>query len=445
MTADLTKDSPMKLIVQFAIPFLIGNLFQQFYSFADTLIVGKFLGSNAIAEIGATASIMHFSIGSIAGLMAGFSAITGQKYGGGDIAGIRKSFGISITLTTLFTAVMMLFCLGFINPILGFLNTPSDILQGAHDYIFWIFVGLFASSMFNLLSAMMRALGNSLVPIVFLVIACVVNIILDILFIAVFDSGVAGAGIATFIAQFISAVLCYIYIFKKIPELKVSVKDLVPERTMTVDLLKIGIPMFILNAVICGGDIISNSVNNGLGTLYVASLTASGKIINFIFLPISSFGTALGVYVAQNYGAGEYKRIIKGSNQCMVLCNLWTLAGVIVMFFFGKPLLEFVAGGESERLIESGYYYLLVNTAACVLLSPITVYKYTLNSTGRTLVSMLSGFVEVIFRGGTALLLVKHISFWGIILVNPITWIAVLIPVAIDYFLFVNHLKKVQN
>lgn len=444
MTTDLTKGKPAKLIFFFAIPYLIGNLFQQFYNIADTVIVGRILGMNALAAVGATGSLTWLAMGSIQGLTTGFAAYTAQRFGANDLNGVKKSFGIGIVLSAIFTFFLMVICIVGAMPILELLNTPEEIIVDSYNYIMWIFIGLFATTIFNLLSNMIRSLGDSKTPLVFLVIACIVNIILDVVFIKCFGMGPEGAGLATAIAQLVSDVFCVIYIVKKLPALHISLKHLKPEKEMSVNLLKIGIPMAFLNIVLSVGGIIIQFVNNGLGTLYVASYSAASKVEQFITQPVLSFGAAVSVYAAQNYGAGEYKRIKKGVNQCIFMCLAMSVALTIVMIFFGKGIMYMVAGDESIELINNGYMYVVINSVLSVILVPLVVYKSVLQSLGRAIVPMITGFVEVGCRAAGSLILVEYFGFMGVCFANPLAWLGALILIVIDYLLFSAKLKKLE-
>ena len=232
-------------------------------------------------------------------------------------------------------------------------------------------------------------------PLVFLIIACIVNIILDIVFIYSLKMGPAGAGLATAIAQVVSDILCVIYIAVKLPALHISLSDMKPEKDMTLSLLKIGIPMAFLNIVLSVGGIIIQFVNNGLGTLYVAAYSAANKLEQFIVQPILSFGAAVSVFAAQNYGAGKYKRIRSGINKCIVMCLAMAIAIALLMVLFGKNLMYAVAGGESIELINNGYMYIVINSVCSVILVPLVVYKSALQALGRAVIPMLTGFVEI--------------------------------------------------
>lgn len=442
MTKDLTQGSPAKLIFSFAVPFLIGNIFQQFYNVADTIIVGRILGTNALAAVGATGSISWFAIGGIGGLTAGFSALTAQCFGAEDEAGIKKSFSMGILLSLIITVILTFFCLKYAYPTLRLLNTPGEIIDDSYHYIRWIYIGLFATALFNLLSNVIRALGDSITPLIFLVIACMINIILDFVFIIYGKMGPAGTGLATTISQLASGLLCIGYIIKKMPLLHLKKQDLIPEKVIIQNLLRLGVPMAFLNMVLSIGVIVLQFVNNGLGTLYVAAYTTATKIEQFVELPFSSFGSAIAIYTAQNYGAHKLQRIRKGTNQCLAIMLAWSVFSAIMIFLFGKWAIRFIAGGDNLDLIHYGYQYIVINSALSIMLFPLIIYKCVLQSIGRAVIPIISGFAEIVCRAATAIYLTKWYGFIGICLTNPVAWLGALILIVFDYRLLLRKFKK---
>lgn len=444
MTTDFTKGNPAKLIFFFAIPYMIGNLFQQFYNMADTVIVGRLLGMNALAAVGATGSLTNIVISSVSGLTAGFAAYTSQLFGANDYEGCRKSFGTGIILSVVFTILVMLVSIPGAMPVLRLLNTPEEIINDSYNYIIIIFYGIFSTAIFNLLSNMIRALGDSKTPLIFLMAACVINIILDIVFIKNLGMGPEGAAVATVIAQVISDILCVIHIQKKLPQLSISVRHLKPGKRLAKNLLKIGVPMAFLNIVISLGSVIISFANNRLGTMHVAAYSTAGKIELFVMYPIMAFGTAVSVFAAQNYGARQYDRIKKGVNQCIPMSIAFSAVITVIMVIFGKNFMYMIAGGESRELIDNGYMYLVINSLLSVILTPLVVYKSVLQSLGRTVLPVVSGFVEVGCRAAGALVFAKYFGFLGICFANPFAWLGALFPVGIDYVVFSRKLDKMQ-
>ena len=342
---DLTTGSSLKRILSFSVPFLIGNLFQQLYNVADMVIVGRTLDPLAYTAVGSTGSLVWFASGAIQSLTAGFAVITAQHKGAQNEENIKRSFGASIRLSAIISVLLSLICVIFARKILALLNTPEDIMDRAYGYIVWIFAGLIATALFNLLSHMVRALGDSKTPLYFLIIACVINIILDYVFIAICGMDTDGAGLATVLAQLLSGLLCIIYIKKKHPLLHISRRHLVWDKKMEKSLLRVGIPMAFLNMVLSVGSIVTQFVTNGLGTFYVTAQTTAAKIETFFVQPMLSLGSAVSVFAAQNYGARKYERVIDGTRKTLYFCYLWSLVSGVLMVLLGRYAVLLLAGG----------------------------------------------------------------------------------------------------
>lgn len=440
---DLTKGSPLRQIFLFSLPFLIGNVFQQLYNVADMVIVGRILGSEAYTAVGATSSLVWFASGAIQSLTIGFSVIAAQHFGSRDEDGVKRAFGASIWLSAIISVAMALLCTLFARPILELLQTPADIIDRSYRYIVWIFAGLVATALFNLLSNMIRSLGDSRTPLYFLVIACIINIILDIVLIAGFKMDTDGAGLATVLAQLLSGLLCIIYIIWKQPLLHVSREALSWDPEMNGRLLKVGIPMAFLNMVLSVGSIVMQFVTNGLGTEYVTAHTTGAKLENFVTLPILSFGSAVSVFAAQNYGAGKYARVIEGGKKTLWICFWWSVIAIAVMIPGGRLLVELLAGDVSDSVVNNAYLYIVANTLLTFVLSPLVIFKNILQAVCRTTFTMISGFTEVIGRAGLStcvLFLMSGMQLFGeetayfiMCFASPLAWLLGLLTVLGDY------------
>ena len=452
MTMDLTKGSPLKRIFFFAIPFLIGNIFQQFYNIADMIIVGRTLDSLAYAAVGSTGSLVWFASGAIQSLTVGFSVVTAQHFGSGDKEKIKESFASAIKLSFVISVALSVLCVLFARPMLSFMRTPANLFEDAYNYIVWVFGGLIATALFNLLSNMIRALGDSRTPLYFLIVACVVNIILDIVFITVFHMGTAGAGLATVIAQLVSGILCAIYIVKKHPMLHMKKHHFSSNPAMAKHLLHIGIPMAFLNMVLSVGSIIVQFVTNGFGETYVSSHVTGSKIETFLTQPLLSFGSAVSVFTAQNYGAQNYRRVLEGSKKTVYMCFLWCVIAALILLPFGKTFIRWIAGeGIEDMIVDNAYMYILINTSLTPVLSMLILYKSVLQAVGRTTWSMVSGFTEVFGRGGVAVLVVlltetavvsETAGFIVVCLANPMAWLFGLLTIIADYVLLCRGFQR---
>ena len=455
MTTDLTKGSPFKQIFLFSIPFLIGNLFQQFYNVADMVIVGRTLGADAYAAVGATGSLVWFASGAIQALTIGFSTVTARYFGAKDEAGVKRSFAAAAKLSAIISILLAVVCTLFARPILQFMRTPDDIIDRSYGYIVWIFAGLVATALFNLLSNMIRALGDSKTPLYFLVIACVINIVLDFVLITVCGMDADGAGLATVLAQLLSGLLCIVYIIKKQPRLHIAASHFQVDRALDRVLLHVGVPMAFLNMVLSVGSVVMQFVTNGMGTLYVTSQTTGAKLESFVTQPVLSFGSSVAVFAAQNYGACRYDRVIDGGRKTLLMSWAWCTIASLIMLPFGRLLVSMLAGQVEQAVIDNAYYYILINTLLSFVLVPLVIYKSILQSVGRTFWCMVSGFTEILGRAGlsTVVLLLMSGALsatpldgqTGYIIMcfcTPLAWLLGFFTVWPDYIFMVRQFKK---
>jgi Na+-driven multidrug efflux pump len=350
---------------------------------------------------------------------------------------------------------MAITCVLLAHPMLKLMRTPETLYDNAYDYIVWIFAGLVVTALFNLLSNMIRALGDSKTPLYFLIVACVVNIILDVVFISALGMGTAGAGLATVVAQLVSGLLCILYLIKKHPMLHIKRQHFTPEAEMDRHLLRIGIPMAFLNMVLSVGSVIVQFVTNGFGDTYVSAQVTGSKIESFLTQPLISFGSAVSVFTAQNHGAGNFKRVLEGSKKTLLMCFIWCAIAATLLVSLGKPLIMLIAGEDvSETVIKYAYEYILINTAFTLILSMLIVYKSILQSVDKTTWPMISGFTEILGRGGVAVLVViltsnavvsESLGFTIVCLANPMAWLFGLLTVLADYIVTASKFKKIAK
>jgi putative MATE family efflux protein len=441
VTKNLTVGNPAILIVSFTIPLLIGNLFQQFYNMADTFIVGKTIGVEALAAVGCTGSIMFLILGFVMGFTSGTSIITAQRFGAEDRPGVRRSFASNIILAVIISAVLMGISIPFTKGMLVLLRTPEEILRDAYSYIILIFWGIPVVVMFNLFSNIMRSVGDSRTPLVFLMIACVINIILDYVFILVFHAGTAGAAYATVIAQFFSAVLCGIFIIKKMPMLRLHREDW---KTGWADLayhLKVALPMGFQMSIIAIGIVILQFALNGLGTVAVAAFTASQKIDMIATLPMQSFGVTMATYTAQNYGAKKYGRIKSGVIQCSFISGAFSVFMGILFVLVGHRFAA-VFIGDDPHAVQLAHIYLVINGSCYILLSLLFIFRQTLQGLGDSLVPTIAGIMELVMRSFAALLLSSFFGFTGLCFASPLAWLGSCVPLFIAFLLTIKKLTR---
>lgn len=439
MTKDLTKGSPAKLIFFFTMPLLFGNIFQQFYSMADTIIVGRTLGVNSLAAVGATGSIVFLVLGFAQGLTSGFSVITAQRFGAGDEVGVRRSVLTSGILSLIITIILTIISVSTAREVLMAMRTPPEILEDSYRYLVVIYFGIFASVLFNLLSNIIRALGDSKTPLYFLIIACILNIGMDFLFILVFKMGVAGAAWATILAQLVSGLLCVVYILKKLPILRFTKADFKLENAFISHHMKIGLPMAFQMSIIAIGAMILQVALNDLGSTAIAAFTAAQKIDVVATQPLASFGITMATFAAQNYGANQVKRIQVGVRQCTLMSLGFSIAGGLLVILTGNFFVQLFVGQGQPEVLKLAETYLIINGATYFMLGLLFLYRNTLQGLGHSFVPTVAGIMELIMRTIAALYLAKVIGFAGVSMANPIAWFGALIPLAGAYF---YHMKK---
>lgn len=440
MAKSMTSGKPAKLILLFALPLIVGNVFQQFYSMADTIIVGRTIGVNALAAVGCTGSISFFVLGFVMGFTSGLAIITAQRFGAQDEEGIKTSFATSLLLGAAVSVLLTVAAIFLARPFLEILQTPPEIIDDAAAYITIIFWGIPASLLFNLASNMMRALGDSRTPLFFLIFTCCVNIALDFAFILVFHMGVAGAGVATILSQLLSGVLCMIYIMKKVPLLWVRKEHFRAGKQEIVRHLNIAFPMAFQMSIIAIGALILQFALNGLGAVSVAAYTAAQKIDSIATMPINSLGAAMSTYSAQNYGANKVERIRKGVFQCILMSVSFSIIMGLVNIFAGSKLAAiFVGSGETE-VLSLARTYLSINGTFYFILALLFIYRFTLQGLGKGLVPTIAGVMELVMRTASALLLVKTFGFAGACMANPLAWLGALVPLAVAYYMIMHKM-----
>ncbi|MDR2491205.1 MAG: MATE family efflux transporter [Spirochaetaceae bacterium] len=439
MTKNMTIGPPWQLIVSFALPLIIGNMFQQFYNMADSFIVSRTIGTGALAAVGSTGSINFLILGFMIGFTQGASIVTAQRFGAGDERGVRRSFACGILLSAVITAVLMAVSIISLKSLLRLLNTPEEIVSDAYIYMITILWGMPAITLFDICSNMMRAVGDSRTPLYFLVIACIINIILDYIFILVFGMGVFGAGLATVIAQLTSGVLCIPAIFKRIKVLCVTKDDWKLRRNELWDQARAALPLgFQLSIIAIGALAVSFAVNK-LGTIPVAAFTTGQRIDQFAGMPLSSIGAAMTTYTAQNFGAKKIGRIRKGVFQGgLIAFGLALLIGIL--FIAGGRTLAriFLKEAAAVGLAKS---YLTIQGACFIMLGQLFVYRQTLLGLGNSIVPTISGVVELIMRIVTALALAIPFGFIGICFASPLAWAGGLIPLVISLVFTLKRLR----
>lgn len=440
MTKSMTAGTPAKLILLFSLPLIVGNIFQQFYSMADTVIVGRTIGVNALAAVGCTGSISFFILGFVMGFTSGLSIITAQRFGAQDEEGVKRSFAVSIILSTLLTILMTALSLILVRPMMPLLQTPPEIMEDAISYIRIIFWGIGASVLFNLASNTMRALGDSKTPLYFLIFACCINIVLDLVFILVFHMGVAGAGVATILSQLLSGICCFVFISKKMPMLWLKKEHFRAGWDEIKRHLFTALPMAFQMSIIAIGSLILQFALNSLGATSVAAYTAAQKIDSIATMPLNSLGAAMATYAAQNYGAGKPERIRKGVFQCILISVSFSILMSLMNIFAGSKLTAIFVGNAETQVLSLAETYLTINGAFYSVLALLFIYRFTLQGLGNGLIPTVAGVMELIMRAFGALILVNSFGFAGACAANPLAWIGACIPLAIAYYVTIRKI-----
>lgn len=424
MNGNMTQGRPVTLILKFALPLLLGNLLQQTYNIIDAAIVGRFLGSKALAGVGASSSVQFLVLGFCIGICSGFCVPVAKYFGAGDHRKMRDCIFHGIVLAALIGTVLTTACACFCPQILHLLSTPEDIYGNAYQYLLIIFLGIPFSFLYNLTSGILRSVGDSRTPFLFLAISTILNIFLDLFCILVLNWGCAGAAIATITAQAMSGCFCLIYIIKKMPLLHLAKENLQIHAATVRELLLMGIPMGLQFSITAIGSMVMQSANNGLGSIYVSGFTAGMKIKQFMMCPFDAFATAVSVFCSQNLGAGKIERIRKGLAEGLALAVFYGFCGGLVMIFFGRSLsLLFVSQGNTAVLNASAQYLRCMGYFFWSLgfLNVCRMCTQGLGYSGRV---VFSGVTEMFARCIVSLFFVDKFGYSAICYADQTAWIS---------------------
>lgn len=431
----MTSGSPVRLILQFMIPVCLGNIFQQFYNVADSIVAGQFIGVNALAAIGSTGSLMFFVTGWLNGLSSGFAILVSQRFGAKRYDQMRHYIAMSIYLAAAFAIVMTVGLLILNEPILRMMNFSDEIMPDVTAYMGIIYAGLIVTAAYNSLAAFLRALGDSKSPLYFLIISAVINVVLDIAFIVCFGMGVEGCAYATVIAQGISAVFCFVYILKKFPILHLKEEDFRISFRSFGHLLSLGIPMGLQFSITAIGTIIVQGAVNVYGEIYMAGFAAAGKLQNIIATVFTAFGATIATFVGQNRGAGRMERVKTGVKYTQVMILIWSVVTMALVFFFGKYMMLLFVSASEKEVIDAAVIYFRTVFWCYPFLGSIFLYRNTLQGMGYGLVPMLGGVFELAARSVIVMIVAGRTSFAGVCFSDPAAWIAALIPL-VPYYIY---------
>ncbi|MDR0849167.1 MAG: MATE family efflux transporter [Propionibacteriaceae bacterium] len=445
MTKNLTTGSPLRLIVAFTLPLLVGNIFQQFYQFTDAAVVGRFIGVDALAAVGATGSLTFLLIGFTWGSSAGLAIPVAEAFGAGDMRQMRRSVVAGVYLSIgIAVAITFLGCFGS-RAMLLLLQTPPELLEDATGFLLVTFLGSTATVAFNFLSSVIRALGDSRTPLIFLIIACVLNAGLVALFIGVFHLGVPGAALATVVAQFVSVLLCLALIAVKMPYLHIPRSEWRLQASELKEPAKLGLTMGFQTSIIAIGSLVLQYAVNGLGATALAAYTAAMRVDQVAVAPLNSFSVAMSTYAAQNRGALQWKRIRVGVFRVVALVSGLALALGAVNILFGTYLVRIFVGPGEDEMVAMAHQYLIVEGAMYIFLAVMFVLRGTIQGMGWTAVPTLAGIMELLLRAAAGIFLVGPIGFLGVCWASPLAWVGAIIPLVIAWFVLRKQLLKREH
>lgn len=440
---NMTEGNILKNLIYFAIPVLIGNIFQQLYNVTDTAVIGNVLGDDALAAVGAAAPVYGLLIGFAGGLTNGFAIIIARYFGAGNEREMKKSVALTYILSGITALVLTAVSAAILHPLMKSLKTPDDIIADTEKYMRIIILFSTVTIAYNMLAGMMRAVGNSKAPLYFLIASSFVNIGLDFLFIKGFDMGVAGAAYATVISQGVSVVLCFIYALKKCDFLIFKRSELIFDKVLLSDLTSTGLSMGLMYAIVSVGSVILQGAVNSLGTSTITAHTAARKIDDIFMLPLGTIALASSTFASQNYGAGKIDRVKQGIKCSIIISEIWSAVSVIIAIVFRRPLIQTLTGTEDSLVIDTASKYIVWNISFFFILGILLVLRSSLQGVGRKIVPITGSIVEFLLKIAAVALFAPKFGYFGICISEPIIWIACSVIVVVDYITFTHKSKPI--
>ncbi|MBR4474753.1 MAG: MATE family efflux transporter [Oscillospiraceae bacterium] len=437
---NMTEGPVLQMLIAFSVPILIGNAFQQLYNIVDTVVIGNVMGDEALAAVGATSAVYSLVFGFIAGMGNGFSVVLARAFGYGDREQLSRAVSGTAILAAAVSLVLTVISLAAIRPLMAFLGTPEEILSMSLDYLRIILVFCFVTMLYNTLAGMLRAIGNSRVPLYALILASVLNVILDILFVGSFHMGVEGAALATVLAQCAAAGMSLVYIVRACPILHIRRNCGRPERSLMIDLFSTGSAMAFMLVLTNIGTVAMQGAVNTFGVKTITGHTAARKIHDLFMLPFGTICTSAATFVSQNYGAGKTERVKRGVKWSLILGSGWSLAALVIVLLFGKTAVQLLTGTESSEVIQTAYLYLIWNVPFYVILNALLVMRNSVQGLGGKVIPITASMIELIGKFAAAYWLAPALGYLGICLIEPITWAASLPVVGFGYFRAIRKL-----
>ena len=442
MELDMTKGSPIKLIIKFSIPVILGNLFQQLYNLADTMIVGRFLGVEALAAVGATGTLVFLILGFVQGITTGFTVVTAQYFGAGDKEGMKRSIAGAVFLSVIVTVLVTTIAMAGIGPLLKLIKTPQEIYNMELTYMLIICAGIFTNVIYNLQASLLRSIGNSVMPLIMLIVSSGINIVLDYILIVFGHMGVAGAALATVIAQAISGMLCFVYILKCIPTLHMKKNDWGIHRYITTRQLQIGVPMALQFSITAIGGIMVQSALNMFGATVIAAYSVTRKIEMLFTTSFDSMGVTMATYCAQNIGKNDIGRVRKGVHSAEVMLFSYAVIVYIVLYALLPFMLGLFVQGDINDILGYARTYIIINGAFYIPLAMIFIFRNAMQGCGYSILPMMGGVVELISRCILAVVATKLVSYEGVCMANAAAWFSAGVFLMFAYLHMLKKRKK---
>ncbi|VYT63617.1 MATE family efflux transporter [Clostridium tertium] len=443
---DLLRGKILKSLIIFAIPLFISNLFQQLYNTVDIMIVGNYLGDTSLAAIGACAAVYELLIGFSLGTGNGLSIVTARSYGAKDENLVKKSVAGSLVIGIGITLIIMLISKVFLLPLLQLLNTPANIIEESYSYISTVTMFVGVMFLYNLCAGVLRAIGNSMMPLIFLIVSSVINIVLDIVFITEFGMGIRGAAVATVISQGISGVLCIIYIYKKCPILIPKKEHFKFDKDLYKELLGQGLSMGVMLMIVSAGTVILQTAINNLGYLIIAGHTAARKLNSFAIIPVSALSMSLATFVSQNKGADQGGRIREAVRYSNIISIVWGAIVTVILLFFAPVLMKALSGSSEATVIDNGVRYLLLNSPFYAVLGILLNLRNSLQGMGEKLLPLVSSIIELIGKIVFVILLIPSLDYFGVIICEPVIWCLMCLQLTYSFYrnpyIKINKVKK---
>lgn len=434
LSVDMTRGNIFRALIVFAIPLLISNIFQQLYNTMDTLIVGNVLGETSLAAIGASAAIFELLVGFAMGISNGFSIVVARAYGSRDSELVKRSVAGALIIGIIVTTIITIFSRIALYPLLQLLNTPANIIEEAYAFISTITLFIIVMFAYNLFAGLLRAIGNSVMPLVFLIISSVTNVVLDIVFMANFNMGIRGAAIATVIAQGISAVLCLIYILRKCPMIIPEKQHFKISKTLYKELLGQGLSMGLMLSIVSIGTIILQSSINSFGYLILAGHVTARKINSFCFMPVSTLAMAISTFVSQNKGANKFDRIRKGVKIGIIVSICWCVIITAILAVSAPTLIRLISGSEDPTIVKNGTMYIMFNSPFYFALGILFVLRTSLQGLGEKFVPLVSSFIEVLGKVLFVIFIIPSLGYFGVIICEPVIWCFMATQLAFSFY-----------